>query len=429
MEWHSPAKNPVREYSQTMKSTLLSFATLLILSAHPIHFNSLAAGPLPSTDIDSLIAYAQQHNPTLAAAKARADALLQRIAQVRSLDDPELMYGYYVQRMNDRQMLSLSQRIPYPGTLRVRGEMASQSAEQAGLEALATQRMIEEQIRIAYADLALIDASDRLLGENAALVKRMESVIDARIRSGQGTAAETLRNQIERERILDEQASLRTQRTVKVAALNALLGKPISSEMPLVDNLARHLPSEQTATAASPQLAAYPQLMAADQAIQASQSAIDLARREGLPGFSVGIEYMDVAGGRRDEWMLTAGIRLPIWRERYRSSQREARANARQAEFQWQALRDALAAEWQAALQEQENALRKVSLYRDRLIPKAQQVVTSEENAYRANEADLLRVIEARRVLLDLERLFYQAAAQAIRSDATLRRINPIKPS
>jgi cobalt-zinc-cadmium efflux system outer membrane protein len=138
---------------------------------------------------------------------------------------------------------------------------------------------------------------------------------------------------------------------------------------------------------------------------------------------------MDVAGGRRDEWMLTAGIRLPIWRERYRSSQREARANARQAEFQWQALRNALAAEWQATLQEQENALRKVSLYRDRLIPQAQQVVTSEENAYRANEADLLRVIEARRVLLDLERLFYQAAAQAIRSDATLRRINPIKPS
>jgi outer membrane protein TolC len=245
-----------------MKSTLLSFATLLILSAHPIHFNSLAAGPLPSTDIDSLIAYAQQHNPTLAAAKARADALLQRIAQVRSLDDPELMYGYYVQRMNDRQMLSLSQRIPYPGTLRVRGEMASQSAEQAGLEALATQRMIEEQIRIAYADLALIDASDRLLGENAALVKRMESVIDARIRSGQGTAAETLRNQIERERILDEQASLRTQRTAKVAALNALLGKPISSEMPLVDDLARHLPSGETATEASPSLAAYPQLMA-----------------------------------------------------------------------------------------------------------------------------------------------------------------------
>jgi cobalt-zinc-cadmium efflux system outer membrane protein len=411
-----------------MKFTLLSFTSILVLSANPIHSTNLAAAPLPASDVESLIDYARENNPTLAAAKARADALLQRIAQVRSLDDPELMYGYYVQRMNDRQMLSLTQRFPYPGTLRLRAEMASRTAEQAGFDALASQRMIEEQIRIAYADLALIDATDRLLGENALLVKQIESVIEARIRSGQGTAAESLRNQIERERILDEQATLKTQRTAKVAALNALLGRRISAELPLFDDLAQHLPGEQAVTQGDPQLATYPELMAADQSIQASQAGINLARREGLPGFSVGIEYMDVAGGRRDEWMLTAGIRLPIWRERYRANQREARANVRVAESRWQALRDALAAEWQAASQERNNALRKASLYRDRLIPQAQQVVTSEENAYRANEADLLRVIEARRMLLDLERVFYQAAAQAIRSDATLQRITPPSP-
>ncbi len=409
-----------------MKSTLLSFTTFLVLSSNLAHHSSLAANALPSKDVEALLDYAREHNPTLAVAKARADALLQRINQVRSLDDPELMYGYYVQRMNDRQMLSLSQRFPYPGTLQLRGEMAARTAEQAGFEALSTQRMIEEQIRIAYADLALLDATKRLLGENAALVKRMETVIEARIRSGQGTAAESLRNQIERERILDEQTTLRAQRTARAAALNALLGRTMDAELPLLEDLADQLPNDKIPPPRSPLLAGYPELMAADQAIQASQVGIDLARSEGLPGFSVGIEYMDVAGGRRDEWMVTAGIRLPIWRERYRASQREARANARVAESRRQALHNLLAAEWQTAVQEKNDALRKVTLYRDRLIPQAQQVVTSEENAYRADRSDLLRVIETRRMLLDLERLFYQAAAQVIRSDATLRRIEAL---
>lgn len=372
---------------------------------------------------DELVQLALENNPGLAAAQARTDAAHARVPQVRSLPDPELGYRYYAQSMNDRQELMVSQRFPYPGTLSLRGEVAGAAAEARNLDTEALRRNVTADIHTLYADLAYLDATVSILQRNSELFIQTEHIIEGRIEAGQAGSADLLRARIARARIDDEQVALEARRPALVARLNALLGRPADSPLPALQPLADYLTTINAAASVS-SMGQNPELLALDRTLAGQRSAIELARRSGLPDFSVGVEWMDTGAGRRDEVKLLFGVSLPIWRERYRAAEREARAEVRATESNRLERQYALEAELRDARDRHADALRRVNLYRNILIPQAHEVVTAEESAYRSGKADLLNFIEAQRVLLDLERVQQESLAEKVRTQAIIRRIS-----
>lgn len=386
---------------------------------------------------EALVALAFDNNPALAAAQARTDATEARIPQARSLPDPELGYGYYAQRMNSRQELMVRQRFPYPGTLNLRGEVAGAAADVAILGTEALRRNLIAEIYTLYADLAYLDATRSILQRNSDLFVQTENLIEGRIAAGRAGSAELLRTRIARTRIEDEIAVLEARRPALEARLNAVIGQsaetPIPALVPLAEHVAVGVPplggleSEKPAEAGTPThlqgLSQNPEILAIDRTLAGQRSEIELARRAGRPDFSVGVEWMDTGSGRRDEVKLLFGVSLPIWRDRYRAAEREARAEVRASENDRLNRLYALEAELREAKQARADALRRVQLYRDTLIPQAREVVTAEESAYQAGQVDLLNLIEAQRVLLDLERIEQAALAEQVRAEAIIRRI------
>jgi outer membrane protein TolC len=81
-----------------------------------------------------LIPEALARNPELAAARKQWEAATNRIAQARSLDDPTLSVHLwnFPQTFNvaraDNSIFGLSQNLPFPGKLALKGEIASRSS-------------------------------------------------------------------------------------------------------------------------------------------------------------------------------------------------------------------------------------------------------------------------------------------------------------
>jgi len=120
-----------------------------------------------ATPLSQLVKEAEQNNPQILAAMRGWQAATQVPSQVSTLPDPEVM----VQQMsagtplpfdgfNSVEMTYLgfgvSQSIPYPGKLRLRGEIAHRKADTLRQEADAVRRHVVQQLKTSYFRLGYV---------------------------------------------------------------------------------------------------------------------------------------------------------------------------------------------------------------------------------------------------------------------------------
>ncbi|MEK7762991.1 MAG: TolC family protein, partial [Nitrospirota bacterium] len=91
--------------------------------------------PQPSLVLSDLIQEALVRNPEIAAARKQWEAASQRIAQARTLDDPTLSVQWWnaPESFNlgrsENTIVGLSQKLPFPGKLALKEDVAGRSAD------------------------------------------------------------------------------------------------------------------------------------------------------------------------------------------------------------------------------------------------------------------------------------------------------------
>jgi outer membrane protein TolC len=109
--------------------------------------------------------------------------------------------------------------------------------------------------------------------------------------------------------------------------------------------------------------------------------------------------------------MVSLSMNIPIWRGKYAAGEREARARYLAAVSARAQQENTLTSAVQRTLFEHRDAKRKIALYRDVLIPKAEESIRSTETAFRAGAASFLEMVDAERSLLEFELSFERALA------------------
>ncbi len=121
----------------------------------------IATGAAAETTLrlQDLLDEALRNSPEIQMYAAGATAAGHRIPQATSLTDPMVMVGYqndgfksftYPEMADSQFMLSVSQMLPFPGKLALRGEMAEREAE--GLQAT----VAVSRLRIVLADQGIV---------------------------------------------------------------------------------------------------------------------------------------------------------------------------------------------------------------------------------------------------------------------------------
>jgi outer membrane protein TolC len=141
-----------------------------------------------------------------------------------------------------------------------------------------------------------------------------------------------------------------------------------------------------------------------------AEASLGLARKSGVPDFSLGLE-VDFKG---DPTMFrpSAGMTLPIWRDKIAAEIAGAQASKRAAEARLSAEQVQIAAELASMLFMLREAVRNDALLANKLVPKAKQSLDAARAGYVNGRAGFLDVIDAQRTLLEFELMGIEARTQ-----------------
>ena len=207
--------------------------------------DSLAALSKPPA-LDDLLRLAALRNPALEAAFYDWKAALEEVPQARALPDPKFTYGYFVEQVEtrvgpQRQRFGVAQTFPWFGTLRLRESRAGQRAIAAEQRYQQAKLALFYRVKELFFELAYLRQAIRLTEENIGLLKHLESVAQAKLRSG-GEAASVVKAQVELGKLEDRLLTLVDLRRPLNAQLNEALNRDVGAPIPW--------PAEVTSTAA-----------------------------------------------------------------------------------------------------------------------------------------------------------------------------------
>src|SRR5712692_3265443 len=179
----------------------------------------------------------------------------------------------------------ISQDLPYPGKLKLKGEAAQQDAA-VGREKLETvRRSVLQQVKDAYFQIAYVQQTLEVLDRNGKLLEQIEKIADARYRVGEGSQQDVLKAQLERTKLLREVAHhhelMDTQQAQLIKLLNRTPGFPETSTEQLVETPLRYASSEllEKVRSENPEVASQ-QEMVKKQSLQ-----VEIARKDRYPDF------------------------------------------------------------------------------------------------------------------------------------------------
>lgn len=374
----------------------------------------------PSLVLPELIQEALARNPELLAARKQWEAATNRIAQAQSLDDPTLFVDLFniPQTFNVTQtqnsIFGLSQSLPFPGKLGLKGEVASRSADMAEQMIRAKERELVARLKQVYYDLFLADKAIQIHHEQIHLLKQFFEIANARFRAGKGGQVDVLKAQVELSVLHEKLPVLEQRRQTAQAMLNTLVDRdprfPLASPQPPHEGRF-DLDLEDLYRAAA---TARPELKAAELALQRNEQSQALAQRQYYPDFNVSFRRFQNFQSQ-DGFGAYVAMTIPFsfWtKPKYDAGVQEAMASVAAARAQRHQLenmtrfqiRDLLAkvrANWEVAV-----------LYRTTVLPQAELGVEAARVGYQAGKSNFLDLLDADRAWRGFQLEYYRALVE-----------------
>ena len=380
------------------------------------HTGISTMGALEVNDLRSLVDYALENNPEINAAIQAHRAALERVPQVTALPDPRLSYRYFFEEVETRvgpqeHAIGISQTLPWFGKLRLQGVAASESARAAAERLASMRNKVIADVASAWYELYYLGQSIEIVRGNRDLVLHLERVARARYGTGAATHADVIRAQVELGNIENRLASLEDSRSPLSARLNTALNRPTTELFSLptdVSFLSVSLSDEQILQRVALN---NPELQATDFDIQAARALRERARKNYLPNFTLGVDYIATGQARNpgvtdsgdDVLSASVGVTLPIWRSSYDAGVKEAEAMIHRERYRRDQLLTQFHADTVTALFKLRDAQRQIDLYQNTLLPKANESLAATQRAYSAGSAPFADLIDSQRVLLNFE--------------------------
>jgi len=393
-----------------------------------------------TTTLDDYLVIAAKRNPGLRAAFNNWIADLKKSDYAGALPDPVFNYGYFIENVETRvgpqeQRFGLKQSFPWFGTLGAKKDMAFAMSQASYHKFRAAKLKLFYQVKAAYYAYYYLGQDLQITRDNLELLKFWEKVAQSKYKVGLKRHPDVIKAQVELGKLEDHLQTLQEQRAPYEANLRALLSLPEDVSLPVPSDISIEEALLLKDSVMSIIKANNPDLEAMRKVLESAKAGERLAGKKALPSFTIGVDYIqtgpslnpDLAESGKDPWMVGAGISLPIWfgKNNARSSEAKARRNA--AEYTLHDTRNRLVSMTEQMLFEYSDALRKTQLYRDGLVPKAEQSLNANYAAYEAGETDFLNVLDAQRQLLNFQLTVARERARLASKRAQLEMLSGIE--
>ncbi len=424
---------PVVSMSQTAPAMPQTLApTISAIPEHGDHTNTIPTINGAQVTLGDLINVALARNPAIKSAAERYKAQQARPPQVRSLADPTVSGGWMgnitpfsVQQGDPSSYrgLTVAEDFPFPGKLKLRGQIADRSAEASWWDYEQTRRQVASDVKVAYYDYFYYSKAIEITEKDKDLLQKLASIAESLYRVGKGMQQDVFRAQVEVSRIDQKLILLHQQEDTARARLNTLLYRDPEAPLPPP---APFTPAEFHETLNDLYALALqndPGLERGRRMVEGNRDAVNLARKAYDPDFSVAYTYWQ-RPDMPDMHGVMAGINIPIF---YRSKQRQGVIEAAHGLISAQRDLDDRATTVNFEIKQQylaATASRDLSnLYSKAIVPQSSLALESSMSAYEVGKLDFLSMLTNFVDVLDYKVSYYEELSKY---QSALARMEPL---
>lgn len=389
-------------------------------------------GQPSSASLDDLVAEAQKKNPGVQSALRQVEALRHRVPQAKTLPDPMVSAGwagnitpFSVQKgdPSSNRALSASQAIPYPGKLKLRGEIADREAEAAWWDYEAARRKVVADVKQAYYDYFYYWKAIEITQKDKDLLVKLSNIAEARYQVGKGVQQDVLKSQVEISLLEQRLTVLEQQSKTAQVRLNTLLFHDPEAPLPSPESFEPakldHSLDELYTLARGQDTG----LQREQRMIERNQYAVNLAHKDYRPDFAVAYMYqqrpdlMDMHG-----FTVTANIPI-FYRTKQREEVREAKAQLESSELSKENRQTELFFAVKAEYLQAKSSEDLMGLYSKAVVPQSSLALESSMASYQVGTVDFLTILANFTTVLDYEVGYYRELSNY---EMALARLEPL---
>ena len=388
-------------------------------------------------NLQLLIDKAISNNPEIVAAQNRWEAAKNQIKMVKSLDDPSLRIGVINSPdhpfnfgkdasksapIMSPQTISITQKIPFPGKLKLKGQAASENAEmEKNLIESKIQEIIAE-VKHHYYELYFIDKSIEINLENKELLRKFTKIAEAMYAVGKSSQRDVLAAMVEHSKIENKIIVLEQSKQSTLAKLNNILNRNPDAPLGKPKDFNKHKLTYKTEELETLALNSRPLVLKTDHAVKKNQFNLQLAKKNYFSDFTAMIEYRHLGDSTSDTWSSALSINIPwLWsKQRYKVKEAGNELKASMADRE--TVNNQTQYEIRDLISRVVSTESTVDLFKTNIIPKAEQALNATRIEYETGKVDFLTLIDSQRTLLDSKLQYYKSLVEYEQNIARLEK-------
>ncbi len=294
--------------------------------------------------LEAYLQEAELNSPVIQAMELRHTIASEKVNEVNTLPNTTIGAGYFVSEPEtrtgaQRARFSVSQMLPWFGTITARQNYAGSMADAEYTELVIAKRKLALSVAQSYYSLFGIQATQEVLDENIALLRTYEKLALTSVEVGKASAVDVLKLQIRQNELQQKKQVLEQRYMAEQAVFNNLLNRDERIFVEVVDDM--QVPAEDVLFNKE-DLSLNPELLKYDQLFESVVQSEVLNQKENAPSFGVGLDYIPVterpdmvfSDNGKDILMPMVTLSIPIFNNKFKSVSKQNELKQKEIEFQ-----------------------------------------------------------------------------------------------
>jgi len=416
-----------RKWVQGKTLVLTTIMTLLVTVP------SLAAENQEMLTLQQVVDTAVKNNPAVVESQKRWEEKQARIPLAKAWANPQLGImkdDIPTGTLNpfDAMMTeyTFSQDIMNPAKLKAMGKMAGSDAEMAKANYQDKQMEVYTTAKTAYYDLLYADKALEIGKENQQLMGQLVQIAQVNYSTGMVPLQDTLRAQTEFSKMTTDLLSMASMAAVAKAKVNTVLGRKADTPFTVKEEFSAPPPNFDLAKLQTEAEAGKPAVVGMERQVDMAKNGVELAKKQQLPDYQFSIGYKDrkqtMMNPDPDTWKMEFMVMLPIWQGKNKAEIKSAAANLDAAQASLTNMQNMTGLDLQMALTEAQSAWRQIDLYKNTVIPQAEQTYQAGVVSYTNGKVDFMAVLDSLNALRNVRLDYYKARVDYEKAAANLEK-------
>ena len=313
---------------------------------------------------------------------------------------------------------TLIQEIMNPSKLKVMGKMAESEALMAKADYQDKQVEIYTNAKQAYLDLLFSSKALEIGKENQQLMGQLVQITQVNYSTGMVSLQDALRAQTEFSKMTTDLLSMSSMEAVAKAKLNTTMGRSADTALVVKEEFTAPPPNFDLEALQKAAAENKPAVQSMQRQVDMGTRGVELAQKQKLPDFEFQLGYKtykaeeagmdEVAVKKPSTWKVGVMAMIPIWQGKNQGQIKSATANLDAAKASLTNMQNMTSLDIQMALVESQSAWRQIDLYKNTIIPQAEQTYQAGVVGYTNGKVDFMAVLDSLNALRNVKLDYYK---------------------